>query len=157
MNRETLDPILEFTAPADGEYFLGIEDDRGDGGSDYVYRIEIQPEENAVFTYIAPEPENQFQPQLRQNIAVPAGNRTTAQIAVFATNRPFNGDLELAAVGKALRRQHGERVALRIERAAQELGHRPHGVRAPGVAAGEREAQARVLDLLDGGAVAPRQ
>jgi hypothetical protein len=99
MNRLTLDPTLEFTAPADGEYILGIEDDRGEGGRDFVYRIEVQPEDNAVFTYIAPEPENQFQPQLRQNIAVPAGNRTTAQVAIFSTNRPFNGDLEIAAVG----------------------------------------------------------
>lgn len=98
LNRETHDPVLEFTAPADGEYVLGIEDERGEGGSDYVYRVEVSPEENAVYTYIAPEPENQFQPQLRQSIAVPAGNRYTAQIAIFNTNRPFNGELELVGV-----------------------------------------------------------
>ena len=77
LNRESLDPVLEFTAPADGEYVLGIEDERGEGGSDYVYRIEARPEENAVYTYIAPEPENQYQPQLRQSIAVAPGNRFT--------------------------------------------------------------------------------
>ena len=73
LNRETHDPVLEFTAPADGEYVLGVEDERGEGGSDYVYRVEVRPEENAVYTYIAPEPENQYQPQLRQAIAVAAG------------------------------------------------------------------------------------
>jgi hypothetical protein len=98
LNRDTHDPILEFTAPADGEYILGIEDERGEGGSDGVYRIEARPEENAVYTYIAPEPENQFQPQLRQSIAVAAGNRTTVQVAVFNTNRPYNGELELVGV-----------------------------------------------------------
>ncbi|MBA4191902.1 MAG: hypothetical protein C0467_28315 [Planctomycetaceae bacterium] len=96
--RETHDPILEFTAPADGEFLLGIEDERGDGGSDYVYRIEVRPEENAVYTYIAPEPENQFQPQARQSIIVPAGNRSTVQVAVFTTSRPFTGEMELVGV-----------------------------------------------------------
>lgn len=98
LDRDTHDPILEWTAPADGEYVLGVEDERGAGGSDYVYRVEVRPEENAVHTYIAPEPENQFVPQLRQAIAVPAGNRTTVQVGVFATNRPFQGELELVGV-----------------------------------------------------------
>ena len=98
LNRETHDPVLEFTAPADGEYVLGVEDERGEGGADYVYRVEVRPETNAVHTYIAPEPENQFAPQLRQAIAIPAGNRTTVQVGVFATNRPFSGELELVGV-----------------------------------------------------------
>jgi len=98
LNRESHDPVLEFTAPADGEYILGIEDERGEGGSDYVYRIEARPEENAVYTYIAPEPDNQNQPQLRQSIAVAPGNRFTVQVAVFNTSRPFNGELELVGV-----------------------------------------------------------
>jgi len=98
LNRETHDPVLEFTAPADGEYILGVEDERGEGGADYVYRIEAKPEQNAVYTYIAPEAENQFQPQARQCIAVPVGNRTTVQVAVFTTSRPFTGELELVGV-----------------------------------------------------------
>jgi hypothetical protein len=98
LNRESHDPVLEFTAPADGEYILGIEDERGEGGSDYVYRIEATPNTNAIYTYIAPEPDNQFQPQARQHIAISAGNRSTVQIAVFTTSRPFTGELELVGV-----------------------------------------------------------
>ncbi len=98
LNRESHDPVLEFTVPADGEYVLGIEDERGEGGSDSVYRIEVQPEEHAVHTYVAPEPENQFQPQLRQSIAVAPGNRSTVQVAIFSTGRPYNGELELVGV-----------------------------------------------------------
>jgi hypothetical protein len=98
LNRDTHDPVLEFTAPADGEYVLGVEDERGEGGPDYVYRVEVRPEENAVYTYLAPEPENQFAPQLRQSISLAPGNRTTVQVGVFATGRPFAGELELVGV-----------------------------------------------------------
>jgi hypothetical protein len=98
LNRDTLDPILEFAAPADGEYVLGVEDERGEGGADYVYRVEVRPEENAVHTYVFPEPENQYSTQLRQAINVPAGNRATVQVGVFATTRPFTGELELVGV-----------------------------------------------------------
>lgn len=98
LNRDNHDPVLDFTAAADGEYILGIENERGEGGSDFVYRIEARPEDNAVYTYIVPEQENRFQPQLRQSIAVPAGNRFTVQVAIFNTNRGYNGDLELAGV-----------------------------------------------------------
>ena len=52
MNRDTLDPILDFTAAADGEYVLGVEDDRGYGAADGVYRVEITPETDAVYVYI---------------------------------------------------------------------------------------------------------
>jgi hypothetical protein len=98
LNRDTHDPIIEFSAPVDGDYVLGVEDERGAGGADFVYRVEAQPQQNAVYTYIAPEPENQFQPQLRQAIAVAAGNRFTAQIGIFSTNRPVSGELEIVGV-----------------------------------------------------------
>lgn len=98
LNRETHDPVIDFTVPADGEYILGVADERGEGGTDFVYRIEARPEENAVYTYIAPEPENQFQPQLRQSIAVAPGNRCTVQVAIFNTNRGYNGAMELVGV-----------------------------------------------------------
>lgn len=99
LNRDTLDPVLDFTVPADGEYVLRIEDDRGNGGPDFVYRVEIQPETDAVLTYIPLEPENQFTPQARQVINVPAGNRYNTSVSIFNTNRPFAGELELVAIG----------------------------------------------------------
>jgi hypothetical protein len=98
LNRESHDPVLEFVAAADGEYVLGVEDERGEGGSDYVYRVEVTPDTNAIYAYIAPEPENQNAPQVRQTIAVAPGNRTTVQIGLFATNRPFAGEMELVGV-----------------------------------------------------------
>lgn len=97
--RETLDPVIEFNVPVDGEYVLGVEDDRGDGGSDYVYRVEFQPETDAVYTYIAPEAENQQAPQNRQVVSIAAGNYYNAQVSIFSTNRPFTGEMQLVAVG----------------------------------------------------------
>ena len=99
LNRDTLDPVLEFTVPADGDYILRVEDDRGNGGPDFVYRVEIAPETDAVLTYIPPEPENQFTPQARQVINVAAGNRYNTSVSIFSTNRPFTGELELVAIG----------------------------------------------------------
>ncbi len=99
LNRDTLDPAIEFTVPADGEYVLGVEDDRGNGGKDFVYRVEFTPETDAVLTYIPAEPENQFTPQARQVINVPSGGRYNTSVSILNTNRPFNGELELVAVG----------------------------------------------------------
>jgi hypothetical protein len=96
--RENRDSIVEFTANTDGEYILTVEDEHGQGGSDFVYRVEATPQLNPVFTYVAPEPENQQQPQARQAIAIAPGNRTTVQVGIFASNRPFAGDLELVGV-----------------------------------------------------------
>ena len=99
MNRDTLDPILDFTAAADGEYVLGVEDDRGNGGADFVYRVEITPETDAVYVYIPQDGEAAFQPQARQSISIPSGGRYNTQLSIISTNRPFNGDLELVALG----------------------------------------------------------
>lgn len=96
--RDTQDPILEFTAPADGDYILGVENERGEGSADAVYRVEARPESTAVYTYIAPEPQNQFLPQLRQSVAVAAGNQYTAQVGIFSTGRPVGGELEIVGV-----------------------------------------------------------
>lgn len=98
LNRDTQDALLEFNVPADGDYVLGVEDDRGTGGADFVYRVECQPQADGIYTYIPPEPENRFTPQMRQVISVPAGNRYNTQVAIVSTDRPFDGELELVAV-----------------------------------------------------------
>lgn len=99
MNRDTLDSFLDFTAPSDGEYVLGVEDDRGNGGADFVYRVEISPETDAVYVYIPQDGEAAFQPQSRQSISIPSGGRYNTQLSIINSNRPFNGDLELVALG----------------------------------------------------------
>ena len=99
MNRDMLDVVMEFAAPADGQYILGVEDDRGNGGADFVYRVEITPEIDAAYVFIPQDAEAAFQPQSRQTISVPSGGRYNTQFAIVNTNRPFNGELELVALG----------------------------------------------------------
>lgn len=99
MNRDTLDAFMDFTVPADGQYVLGVEDDSGSGGADFVYRVEIAPEVDAVYVYIPQDAEAAFQPQSRQSINVPSGGRYNTQFSIINTNRPFNGELELVALG----------------------------------------------------------
>ncbi len=97
--RNTRDPIIDFTAPFDGEYVVGIEDEQGNGGASYVYRIEVQPETDGVFTYIPIEPENRFTPQARQAVNLPSGGKYNATVAIVNSNKPYAGELELAAIG----------------------------------------------------------
>ncbi|MFO0869320.1 MAG: hypothetical protein U0935_10345 [Pirellulales bacterium] len=99
LQRNTLDPLLEWTVPADGEYLLRVEDERGQGGPTAVYRVEISPETDAVWTYVPQEPENQLTPQARQTIPVPAGNRYNTTLAVIPTARSLEGEWELVAEG----------------------------------------------------------
>jgi Bacterial pre-peptidase C-terminal domain len=99
IERETIDPVLSFTASADGEYILGIEDERYDGGPDSVYRIECQPQPNAVFVYIPPEPDSRYAPQSRQTIQVPKNGRYNTTLSIVNVNQPYQGELELVAVG----------------------------------------------------------
>lgn len=99
IERVTVDPILLFNVPEDGEYVVGIEDERGEGGEAHVYRIECQTDAKASYVYIPPEPENRQMPQARQVINVPADGRYNTTLSVVNTNRAHEGELELVAVG----------------------------------------------------------
>ena len=52
--KDRLDPIFMFEPDQDGEYLLGLGDVRREHGDNYVYRIEIQPHHDSVFTYFPP-------------------------------------------------------------------------------------------------------
>ena len=99
VERITVDPILQFNVPADGEYVVGVEDERSGGGEEFVYRIECQVEPSATFVYIPQEPENRYAPQARQVINVPANGRYNTTLSVVNTSRAYQGELELVAVG----------------------------------------------------------
>ena len=49
--KDTLDPALAFVAKETGDYLLGIEDTRGLGGANFVYRIEVQKHRDSVGVY----------------------------------------------------------------------------------------------------------
>ena len=96
--KDTLDPVAVFRAPADGDYILGIEDTRGAAGPAYVYRIEIEPLRDAVYTHITTY--NGWQIPRLVGLIVPRGNRWTLDVQLApGFGNQYRGDIELEAAG----------------------------------------------------------
>lgn len=103
------DPILEFAAPADGEYVLAVEDRYGFGGPRYAYRLTVdQPREQlALQVQPAPQPSGQgaglqaYNEFFGQNgsaaLSLDRGGR--GMLVVQALRRGFNGAIELQVTG----------------------------------------------------------
>jgi hypothetical protein len=83
------DSSLKFTPSESTNYFVRVRDTLGEGGQDFVYRIEVVPVEPAVTIKIPEVARNDT--QSRQFIAVPRGNRFATLIA--AKRAGFNGEL----------------------------------------------------------------
>jgi len=96
--KDEMDPIALFHPPGDGEYLIGIADTTGAGGADHVYRIEIEPVHDSVFTHIT-SPDGYQRPRTA-GLIVPRGNRWTLDMQVAqGFGNSYKGDLELEAVG----------------------------------------------------------
>lgn len=89
------DSYLKFTAEETAVYYLRITDHLKAGGSNFVYRAEVQPPAPKVVLNIPEVARNDT--QTRQFIAVPRGNRMAALIHVKRT--AFNGDLQFSLPG----------------------------------------------------------
>ena len=88
------DAYFRWESPADGEYFLRVNDHLGQGGETYVYRIELTP--------VAPKltlgiPRVDRYSQTRQTIVVPRGNRYGT--VILGNRADFGGPLELKSDG----------------------------------------------------------
>jgi len=86
------DSYVRFTAPEDDDYVLNVRDQLGQGGPDYVYRVEITPARPAMtldlreqFRFVATRAE------------VPRGGRTA--VLVTAARRDFNAPVGLTLGG----------------------------------------------------------
>ncbi|HEY2250142.1 MAG TPA: PPC domain-containing protein, partial [Planctomycetaceae bacterium] len=90
----THDSRLIFAAPQAGEYVLCVTDKRGEGGHNFVYRVEASQPEPALLSFL-PRPDRKSQD--RQAIVVPRGNRV---MAMLGTRRMgMEGDVQLVAGG----------------------------------------------------------
>jgi hypothetical protein len=90
----THDSRLVFAAPHTGEYRLTITDKRGEGGENFVYRVEATQPRPRLAAFL-PRPNRLSQE--RQAIAVSRGNRATALIATQRTG--FEGPVALTTSG----------------------------------------------------------
>lgn len=96
--KDQLDPIAIFKAPADGEYLLGVEDTTGAGGPDHVYRVEVEPVQDTIYTHITTGDGYQM-PRLT-GLIVPRGNRWTLDVQLAqGFGNSYKGDIELEARG----------------------------------------------------------
>ena len=84
------DSYLRWPVPADGDYFLRVNDHLGQSGDTFVYRVEMTPVTPALKLGF---PRVDRYSQTRQSIVVPRGNRYGALI--LATRTDFGGPLEL--------------------------------------------------------------
>ena len=96
--KEMLDPVAVFKAPADGEYVLGIADTRGQAGLDEIYRVEIEPVKDTVYTHIT-SPDAYQIPRVT-GLIIPQGSQWTLTLQIApALGTNYKGDLEIEAVG----------------------------------------------------------
>lgn len=89
------DSELKFTPPETTNYFVRVRDTLGQGGPDYVYRIEVTPVTPDLAVKIPEVARNDT--QSRQFIAVPRGNRFATLISARRAN--FGGELVFGAEG----------------------------------------------------------
>jgi hypothetical protein len=90
------DSVLPFTAPADGEYVIAIQDHLLKGGPDYTYRIEVGPIESRLTLSVPTESVSQRRSPTVA-VEVPKGNRQA--ILVNAARTDFSGDVTIEAEG----------------------------------------------------------
>ena len=86
------DPIIDFTAPEDGEYLVSIRDHLGRGGAEFVYRIEIAPPQPRLALSI---PRVQRYLQTRQQIVIPRGGYYPT--VLNGSRQNFGGEIVLEA------------------------------------------------------------
>ncbi len=95
-----LDPAIVWTPEHNGEYEIRIRDMRGLGGPQFVYRIEVEPVENAVHTYMYARVIDSAECSKLTAFAIPQGNRWTLNVRLAAgLGNPWKGDVRLVPEG----------------------------------------------------------
>lgn len=94
-----MDPSVVWTPKKPGPYVLKMQDIRNQGAPTCVYRVEIEPVENRMNTYLVSRNYSRESPR-DSGTAIPRGNRWTIQLGLSqGQGNPYRGDLELYAEG----------------------------------------------------------
>lgn len=91
-----VDSVLNWTAPADGEYELRVRDHLGRGGDTFVYVVEIAPPRASLG--LALERVDAKRPQHLQAVAVPRGNRFAVLVRADRQNTGGAVALEFGSI-----------------------------------------------------------
>ena len=96
---DIMDPSLIWNPKQGGPYILRIKDIRNQGAPTCVYRVEIEPVEHRVNTYLISRNYSRESPR-DSGMAIPQGNRWTLQLGLsMGQGNLFRGDLMLFAEG----------------------------------------------------------
>jgi len=96
--RERLDPADTWSAPEDGDYILTVTDVRGEGGANFVYRVEFTAVRDGLLTTLLPPDQNAR--LARNSITVGQGNQASAVIATKPLpGANVSGNYQLVARG----------------------------------------------------------
>ena len=98
--KEQLDPSFVWEPKEDGEYLLGVTDMRGLGDPLSVYRVEIQPAQDSINTYLFARVIDSMQCPRLTTPTVPRGNRWTVTFNLKeGLGNRYRDPLELFATG----------------------------------------------------------
>ena len=98
--KDAFDPSLIWEPKSDGEYFVEVGANDG-AGPTAVYRIEITPPPDSVFTLLQARDRNTWSEHVGYTgLCVPQGNRWTVNVSLpTGQGTLFNGDMEIVARG----------------------------------------------------------
>ena len=99
-----LDSIIDFKPAADGEYFLNVRDQLGNGGPDYVYRVEIAHREPSLSAAIPIG--KRYDSQYRKMINVPRGNRYATVVNISRQNISCECELKAESLPPGVSMKH---------------------------------------------------
>lgn len=99
-----LDSIIDFKPAADGEYFLNVRDQLGNGGPDYVYRVEIAHREPSLSAAIPIG--KRYDSQYRKMINVPRGNRYATVVNISRQNISCECELKADSLPPGVSMKH---------------------------------------------------
>jgi hypothetical protein len=95
--KDQMDPIAILGVPADGDYLIGVEDATGAAGPDHVYRVEIEPARDRIYTHITTAG---YQLVRLGGLIVPCGNRWTLDVQLAeGLGNTYKGEIDLEARG----------------------------------------------------------
>ena len=96
--KDQQDPVAVFPVPSDGDYVLAITDAESGAGPDHVYRIEVEPVHDTIYTHVTAADGYQM-PRL-SGFIVPQGGRWTLDVQLAqGLGNGYKGEVELEAKG----------------------------------------------------------
>ncbi len=98
--KDILDPSVIWEPKTSGDYLIELEDTSGSGGATAVYRIEVEPASDAVYTLLGSTAFDWMECIRTSGLAVPQGNRWTVNVSLpQGQGSAFRGMLDLQAQG----------------------------------------------------------